>query len=122
MNMTLTQNTIPSSLRAGNIELPLGRVDIKGNIDGTGVVSPLLDTITAGGQNHVVAVLGGTAKAALPAAPVIVVEGVQMPAWVEHASGARDPLVIGARLHERSAGGFRPVGEPPPNSGTIWKE
>mgnify|MGYP003342772096 FL=1 len=38
------------------------------------------------------------AKAALPAAPVIVVEGVQMPAWVEHASGARDPLVIGARL------------------------
>ena len=38
------------------------------------------------------------AKATLPAAPVIVVEGVQMPAWVEHASGARDPLVIGARL------------------------
>ena len=38
MNMTLTQNTVPSSLRAGDIELPLGRVDIKGNIDGTGVV------------------------------------------------------------------------------------
>ena len=38
MNMTLTENTIPSSLRAGNIELPLGQVDIKGNIDGTGVV------------------------------------------------------------------------------------
>ena len=26
--------------------------------------------------------------------PVIVVEGVQMPGWVEHASGARDPLAI----------------------------
>lgn len=38
------------------------------------------------------------AKVVPPAAPVIVVEGVQMPAWVEHASGARDPLVIGARL------------------------
>ena len=30
--------------------------------------------------------------------PVIVVEGAQMPGWVEHASGARDPLTIGARL------------------------
>ena len=37
-------------------------------------------------------------KAPVSAKPVIVVEGVQMPAWVEHASGARDPLVIGARL------------------------
>lgn len=38
--------------------------------------------------------------AAVPAAEraVMVVEGVQMPAWVEHASGARDPLVIGMRL------------------------
>ena len=35
----------------------------------------------------------------LPAAvPNVVVEGVQMPAWVEHASGARDPLAIGAGL------------------------
>jgi hypothetical protein len=30
--------------------------------------------------------------------PGIVVEGVQMPAWVEHASGARDPLAIGMAL------------------------
>ena len=28
----------------------------------------------------------------------IVVEGVQMPAWVEHASGARDPLALGMAL------------------------
>ena len=32
------------------------------------------------------------------ARPNIVVEGVQMPAWVEHASGARDPLAIGMAL------------------------
>jgi len=30
--------------------------------------------------------------------PVITVEGVQMPAWVERASGARDPLTLGTRL------------------------
>ncbi len=36
--------------------------------------------------------------AAAAESPVIVVEGVQMPAWVEHASGARDPLAIGMRL------------------------
>ncbi len=40
--------------------------------------------------------LAGVAAAA--ESPVIVAEGVQMPAWVEHASGARDPLMIGARL------------------------
>ncbi|MFM1791625.1 MAG: hypothetical protein RLZZ526_1952 [Actinomycetota bacterium] len=38
MNMTLTQDITGSSVRAGDIELPLGRVDIKGRIDGTGVV------------------------------------------------------------------------------------
>jgi len=43
--------------------------------------------------------LAAAAEKAVPVGkPVIVVEGVQMPAWVEHASGARDPLVIGARL------------------------
>jgi len=45
--------------------------------------------------------VAGAAERARPASatpPVIVVEGVQMPAWVEHASGARDPLVIGSRL------------------------
>ncbi|HEV2007849.1 MAG TPA: SPOR domain-containing protein [Burkholderiales bacterium] len=40
--------------------------------------------------------------AAMPVAaagrPDIVVEGVQMPAWVEHANGARDPLAIGMAL------------------------
>ena len=30
--------------------------------------------------------------------PVIVVEAVQMPGWIEHANGARDPLAIGKRL------------------------
>ena len=36
----------------------------------------------------------------VPAAgrPGMVVEGVQMPAWVEHANGARDPLAIGMAL------------------------
>ncbi len=29
---------------------------------------------------------------------IVVVEGVQMPAWVEHASGARDALTLGASL------------------------
>jgi hypothetical protein len=39
------------------------------------------------------------ATSALAAArPNIVVEGVQMPAWVEHTSGARDPLAIGMVL------------------------
>ena len=38
MNMTLTQDITGSSVRAGDIELPLGRVDINGRIDGTGVV------------------------------------------------------------------------------------
>ncbi len=40
------------------------------------------------------------AATSVPAAdsPLIVVEGVQMPGWVEHASGARDPLAIGKRL------------------------
>jgi hypothetical protein len=39
------------------------------------------------------------ASAATRVAPAtIVVEGVQMPAWVEHASGARDALRIGAAL------------------------
>jgi hypothetical protein len=33
--------------------------------------------------------------------PNLVVEGVQMPAWVEHASGARDPLVPGAALDNK---------------------
>jgi hypothetical protein len=42
--------------------------------------------------------LAGAVAAAAIESPVIVVEGVQMPAWVEHASGARDPLVIGMRL------------------------
>ena len=38
--------------------------------------------------------------AAAPAveSPIVVVEGVQMPGWIEHASGARDPLTIGMRL------------------------
>lgn len=31
----------------------------------------------------------------------IVVEGVQMPAWAEHANGARDPLVIGMTLNNK---------------------
>jgi hypothetical protein len=33
--------------------------------------------------------------------PNIVVEGVQMPAWVEHASGARAPLAIGMVLNNK---------------------
>ncbi len=42
------------------------------------------------------------ASTALAAArPNIVVEGVQMPAWVEHASGARDPLAIGRALNSK---------------------
>jgi hypothetical protein len=46
--------------------------------------------------------LAGVLMIALPAhaapRPDIVVEGVQTPAWVEHASGARDALAVGARL------------------------
>jgi hypothetical protein len=33
--------------------------------------------------------------------PIIVVEGVQMPAWVERASGARDALTLGASLNNK---------------------
>ncbi len=48
------------------------------------------------------AVLMLVATSALAAArPNIVVEGVQMPAWVEHTSGARDPLAIGAVLNNK---------------------
>ena len=35
------------------------------------------------------------------ARPNVVVEGVQMPAWVEYASGARDPLAIGMSLNNK---------------------
>ena len=40
------------------------------------------------------------AATSAPAAerPGIMIEGVQMPAWVEHASGVRDPLAIGMAL------------------------
>ena len=38
------------------------------------------------------------ASAPAAARPNIVVEGVQMPVWVEHASGAREPLMIGKAL------------------------
>ena len=41
----------------------------RANLDGTGVVWPLLDNITASGQNHKVVVLGGTAKTPLAAGP-----------------------------------------------------
>src|SRR5688572_15961195 len=34
-------------------------------------------------------------------APAIVVEGVQMPAWVEHAGGGRNPLAIGMGLSNK---------------------
>ena len=30
--------------------------------------------------------------------PLVVVEGVQMPGWIEHANGMRDPLAVGAAL------------------------
>jgi hypothetical protein len=33
--------------------------------------------------------------------PVVVVEGVQMPAWVERASGTRDALTLGASLNNK---------------------
>ena len=33
--------------------------------------------------------------------PVVAVEGVQMPAWVERASGARDALTLGASLNNK---------------------
>ena len=35
------------------------------------------------------------------ARPNVVVEGVQMPAWVEHASGAREALALGAALNNK---------------------
>lgn len=35
------------------------------------------------------------------AVPNLVVEGVQMPAWVEHSNGAREPLAIGAALADK---------------------
>ena len=42
------------------------------------------------------------AAAAGAAAPAhLVVEGVQMPAWVEHSSGARQPLAIGMALNDK---------------------
>lgn len=49
--------------------------------------------------------------------PVVVVEGVQMPAWVERASGARDALTLGASLNNKDrvltgAGGARCCGSP----------
>jgi sporulation related protein/FecR-like protein len=45
------------------------------------------------------ALLMSAATSALAAARAdIVVEGVQMPVWVEHASGARDPLAAGKAL------------------------
>lgn len=40
-------------------------------------------------------------KTAKPEKPVVVVEAVQMPAWVEHPNGARDALVVGASLHSK---------------------
>lgn len=43
-------------------------------------------------------VAGGAGAATRPG---MVVEGVQMPAWVEHANGARDPLVPGAALSNK---------------------
>ena len=33
--------------------------------------------------------------------PGVLVEGVQMPAWVEHASGARNPLAVGTALSDK---------------------
>ena len=33
--------------------------------------------------------------------PGVLVEGVQMPAWVEHASGARTPLAVGTALSDK---------------------
>lgn len=41
------------------------------------------------------------ATAASAARSHLVVEGVQMPAWVEHASGARDPLAVGMALDNK---------------------
>lgn len=40
-------------------------------------------------------------KAVKPEKAVVVVEAVQMPAWVEHANGGRDALVVGATLHNK---------------------
>ena len=48
------------------------------------------------------ALLMSAAASALAAARAdVVVEGVQMPVWVEHASGARDPLATGKSLANR---------------------
>ena len=47
------------------------------------------------------ALLMVAAGGAAAARPNLVVEGVQMPAWVERASGARDPLTPGAVLHSK---------------------
>jgi hypothetical protein len=33
--------------------------------------------------------------------PGVLVEGVQMPAWVEHAGGARNPLAVGTALSDK---------------------
>ena len=53
-------------------------------------------------KTFVAALLMLTATAAVAAArPNIVVEGVQMPAWVEHASGVREPLMIGSPLSNK---------------------
>jgi hypothetical protein len=41
------------------------------------------------------------ACAAAAGKPLIVVEGVQMPAWVEHASGKRSALAVGAMLRNK---------------------
>jgi hypothetical protein len=46
----------------------------------------------------IAALLMVAANGALAAHPNIAVEGVQMPAWVEHTGGAREPLMIGAPL------------------------
>ena len=40
-------------------------------------------------------------KAVKPEKAVVVVEAVQMPAWVEHANGGRDALVVGTALHNK---------------------
>jgi hypothetical protein len=50
-------------------------------------------------KTFLTALLMLAATSAWPAAkPTVVVEGVQAPAWVEHASGARDALAIGMAL------------------------
>src|SRR3954469_8954906 len=48
-------------------------------------------------------VLALTGEYVIAAAPpsTLVVDAVQMPAWVEQASGARDALVVGRVLHNK---------------------